>query len=314
MFFLVLAGGALQGYANGTADALFVALVFLLVGYVVVSLVFSRKDSELRAFLLSYAVCVLVGGLAQCYSLVVFGQVQSTTDAVNTFLPAISPCPPWTTIDELNPLANYRLAVVIWQQVYKLGWIFDWDFGPYTGVLFNALIMGLTASLTVATAKELFGNDLWRLRRVGSFFAFCGLFMLFGAVLLRDCFTTFLNAVVLWSLVRWLVRPTGSKLILAIAATGIGAWGMFYLREAASVMFGFFAFLAFVFYILRERTKPVVFIVILVVMSALIIGASYIEDFVAISVEYQNRYEQLYIRISEDQSSKDSLGACPRIS
>ncbi|GAG86213.1 unnamed protein product, partial [marine sediment metagenome] len=85
---LAMAGSGMQGYANGTIDALFAAFLFHAVGISVVSLVFPRGRAELRAFLLTYGVCVFVGGLAQCYSLVVFHDPQSTIDAVNTFFPS----------------------------------------------------------------------------------------------------------------------------------------------------------------------------------------------------------------------------------
>ena len=58
---LVLAGSGMQGYANGTIDALFVAFLLLLAGIAVVSLVFPGRRPELRAFLLTYGVC---GGAA----------------------------------------------------------------------------------------------------------------------------------------------------------------------------------------------------------------------------------------------------------
>lgn len=203
---LVMVGSGLQGYANGTIDAFFLAFFLLLAG-VVVSLVFSSRRPEMRAFLLTYGVCVFVGGLAQQYSLSAFGVLQSTPDAP-TFYNELAASPPFTTMADIHPNFNARLAVLMWQQVYAATWWFGFKFGPYTGVMFNALIVGLAGAITVRTAREMFGNDLWRLRRVGTLFACCGMFWLFGAVLIRDCFTLFLNSLVLWALVRWLCSPT----------------------------------------------------------------------------------------------------------
>jgi hypothetical protein len=76
--FLLLGGGSMQGYANGTVDAMFVGLLLLILGISVVSLVFPRRKPELQTFLLTYGICVFVGGVSQCYSLDVFDIPQST--------------------------------------------------------------------------------------------------------------------------------------------------------------------------------------------------------------------------------------------
>jgi len=128
----------------------------------------ARKGPEQRAFLLSYGICVVVGGLAQYYALAVFGDPQSTPDAVSTFLAAISPALPWTTFSDMSPTFNSRVAVLIWQQVYKLTWLLGRECWLRAAVLFNALVMGLPAGITVVTARELFGDGLWRLGGVGT--------------------------------------------------------------------------------------------------------------------------------------------------
>jgi hypothetical protein len=305
---LVLVGAAMQGYANGTADALLVAMAFLFTGYAVMRLVFPGKQPEQRAFLLSYGICVFVGGLVQCYSLAVWHDPQSDYDAVYAFFPEISSRPPFTTFADIDPLFNSRLAILIWQQVYKLTWLLGLRFGPYTAVMFNALVMGLTASITVATTRELFGNNLWHLRRVGTLFAFCGLFILFGAVLLRDCFTTFFNALVLWGIVCWLVRPTGRNLQIALAVTGISAYAMAYLRFYSVVMFGFFWFLAFLSWCWRRPLNPTRLFIIFSVLFASIIANFYLLSYMRLSREIQSERTESYVGISADASRDDSLG------
>jgi hypothetical protein len=110
--------------------------------------------------------------------------------------------------------------------------------------MFNALVMGLTACITVRTARELFGNDAWRLRRVGTLFALCGLFVLFSSILIRDCYTTFLNSLVIWGLVRWLNRPSSQTLSFAGILTAFAIAAMYYLRARSIVLFGLFWALA----------------------------------------------------------------------
>jgi hypothetical protein len=306
LMLLVLIGSAMQAYANRTTDAFLVASLFLVTGCATVGLLFPGARPEWRAFLWTYVVCIFVGGLAQCYSMVTFGNPQSTIDAP-TFLRHIAPEPPFTTMADMPPF-NSPLAVLIWQQVYKVAWWLGLDFGSYTAVMFNALVMGLTAGITVRTAREFFGDDDWRLQRVGTLFASCGLFILFGAVLLRDCFTTFFNALVLWALVRWLCRSTLRNLVIAVGVTGVSAYAMIYLRFESVLMFGLFWFLGFLFWFWRDRLNPTRLAAVLLVCCVGMIGGSYLRSYVQMSQKSQARTMTSYLRMAAKASQDDSLG------
>jgi len=302
---LLLAGVGMQGYANGTVDALFVALLLLVVGIMIVSLLFPGKDPEKRAFLLTYGVCMFVGGLAQCYSLAVFDNPQSTIDAF-TYLKLISPQPPFTTMANMG-LVNAPLAVLTWQQVYKLTWVLGFKFGPYTGVMFNAFVMGITGSITVRTARELFGNDMWRLKRVGLLFALCGLFALFGAVLLRDGYTTFFNSLVLWVIVRWLVQPSLRNLFFALVISGVSAYAMAFLRSEAVLLFGMYGLLVLSIWVFKRfdisRLLALLF-ALFVIFSAGTSIASYLQ----VSINTQTREMVSYAKLGSKTHDADSLG------
>ena len=304
----LLVGSGLQGYANATIDAVFVALILLFIGVAVVRLVFPDKTPEMRVFLLSYVVCVFVGGLSQCYSLTVFGNPQSTIDAVYTFFPSISSKPPFTTIANIHPNFNSPLAVLIWQQVYKLTWWLNFEFGPYIGVMFNALVIGLTGSITVRTAREVFGHDAWRLRRVGTLFVFCGLFILFGSVLIRDCFTTFFNALVLWGIVRWLARPSKRNLLIALVFTAISVYAMAFLRFKSIVLFGMFWALALGMKLWLGRLNIIRMVSVLLIFCLLIIGSSYLKSYLVSSRKYQVGAMTGYNEFTVSSSMNDSLG------
>ena len=307
---LAMAGSGMQGYANGTIDALFAAFLFNVVGISVVSLVFPRGGAEQRAFILTYGVCVFVGGLVQCYSLATFGNPQSTIDAVYSFFPSISPQPPFfTTMDDIPwRLAPTAMAILTWQQVYKLAWALGFAFGPYIGVMFNALVMGLTGSVTVRTARELFGDDAWRLRRVGTLFALCGLFILFGSILIRDCFTTFFNALVFWGLVRWLCRPTSRNMLLAVALTGISVGAMMFLRSRSIVLFGLFWALALLYWFRAKRLDPARLFALMLFMFALLFGSTYLMNYIQISQNLQSENIESYEEIMEQGHRDDSIG------
>ncbi len=304
---LTLAGSLMQGHANGTIHAFFVALLLLVVGVTAVSLTFLRGRAELRAFLLSFGVCVFVGGLAQQYSLYAFGMLQSTSDAA-TFYNEIAASPPFTTMADIHPNFNARLAVLIWQQVYAATWWLGFNFGPYTGVMFNAMLVGITGAIAVRTAREMFGNDFWRLRRVGTLFACCGIFWLFGGIFLRDAFTLFINTLILWGLVRWLCRPTLMRFFLALAITGVSCWAMWYLRQRAIVLFGLFGLLAFICWYWRERMNVIRVFAVTLVPVVILFGYVYFEQYVRTSLGYREQATETYVEAGERSSRADSLG------
>ncbi|MBN1505720.1 MAG: hypothetical protein JW955_02680 [Sedimentisphaerales bacterium] len=302
----LFAGGAMQAYANGTTDMFLVALLFLVSGLVALGVLFPGGRAEMRAFLLTYVICIFVAGLAQCYSVIVFSNPQSTVDAVKSFFPSISSQPPFVTWKDMPGLLDNGLPVLIWQQIYKLTWALGLDFGPYAGVMFNSLVMGLTASITVRTARELFGADDWRLRRVGTLFALCGLFILFGAVLIRDCFTTFLNALVLWGIVRFLVRRTPVSLLVALSLTSVSACAMALLRFEAVALFGLQWLLVFLFWYLGKGLDVTRFVATIIVLCTLPVVSRYIAGYVDLVQRVRAvrmvQYDEMSARASTDSS------------
>lgn len=313
--FLVLLGGTFQGWANGTADAVLLAFLLLLIGSGISRLVFQRSANETRAFLFTYSICVLAGGLGQWYSTVSFGAPQSTTDAIG-FFGVVFPRPPYFSLEELTLVGiegepagrGAPLAVAIWQWIYRLRFLLALDYGLYIGVMFNAFIMGLTGSITVRTARELFGDDSWRLQRVGTLFAFCGLFILFGAVLIRDCFTTILNALVLWGIVRWLMSPTSRNVLTAGALSAFCVGAMMFLRSRSIVLFGFYWFLAFCTWFLARRLNTARIAAAMALLALMVAGYSYLTDYIATSRALQIRGIEAYEVILATASQEDSLG------
>lgn len=303
---MLVTGSGMQSYANGTIDALIVAFLLLSVGLSALIFLFQNMRPERRAFVLTYSVCVLAGGIAQCYSLAVFNNPQSTDDALHTFFPLISAQPPFMTMENM-PSHNSPLAVVAWQQVYKLAWGLGLEFGPYTGVMFNAFVMGLVGSFTVRIAREFFGNDTHRLQFVGTLFAFNGLFILFRAVLIRDCFTIALNTLVLWGIVRWLIRQTWWNLLIAVFLMGISTYAMTYLRIQSVLLFGLYGFLAFLFWFFSKRLDAIRLIAILFAVGLAAIALPYLFTYFHITQETQTRGMEQYAEQSLNASVDDSL-------
>lgn len=308
------AGSALQGYANGTADSWWFGVLLMLSGIGAVRLVFPQGAYEARAFLLTFGVCVFTGGLAQCYSLARTGEPQSFVDAIG-FFDAIFDAPPYYTWEELNTLwidgghvsRGAPLSVAIWQWVYHVRYLLGLDYGIYVGVMFNALCIGLTAAITVRTARELFGDDPWRLRRVGILFAFCGLFALFGAIFIRDCFTTFFNALVLWGIVRWMCLPNARNLGFAGMLTAISVLAMAYLRSRSIVLFGLFWLLAVTCWYVSHRLDMKRALVAILAIPVVLAGSVYVVNYVLVSRNLQARHMEQYEEILAEGASENSI-------
>ncbi len=311
---LALTGGAMQGYANGTSHAVVASVIFLVLGYLVVRLIFPHGKAEHRSYLLTYGIGVFGGGLAQCYSLVKYDQVQSFVDAIG-FFDAIFDAPPYYSWEEITTLwvdgaevsRGAPLAVVLWQWVYHFRLLAGLEHGVYVGVMFNALVMGLTACITVRTARELFGNDAWRLRRVGTLFALCGLFVLFSSILIRDCFTTFLNSLVIWGLVRWLNRPNSRTLTFAGILTAVAIAAMYYLRARSIVLFGLFWALAGLCWFIGHRFDHRRMLVVALSIPLLLFGSAYVLNYIQVSRDLQAHHREQYETILGDASQEDSI-------
>jgi hypothetical protein len=304
---LVIAGGLLQGLSNGTIHSVFVSFLFLYIGIILIGTIFHDCKPEMRAFLLTYGVCVFVGGLAQCYSLTMFNNPQSTLDSF-TFFQKISSLPPFTTIKDVSDI-NAPLAVLIWQQVYKLTWWLGIKFGPYIGVIFNAFVMGLSGCLTVKTAREIFGNDNWRLQRIGALFTFCGLFILFGSILIRDCFTTFFNILVFWGIIRWLVKPSIGRLFFGFLLTVVSAYAMVYLRILVVLLFGIYWCSALLFWFMARRLNAFRLLTGAFAMCVLLVGVPYLLTFFEGVQQIQSKAMINYLDEGADrQVADDSLG------
>lgn len=312
---LVAAGGGLQGYANRGLDAFFLAVLLLLAGTALAGLIFGGRRPEVRAFGLAYAACLAAGGLAQCYSLVVFDQPMSTNDA-NNFFNALLTEPPyyslhdWATIWTGDRFLGFGapLALVIWQQVYHVFSGMGFAHGPYVGVMFNALAVGLAGGVTVATARELFGSDRVRLRRTGTLFAFCGIFWLFGAILIRDCFTLLLNAAVLWGLVRLVNRPSLRNLILSAVVTLCASACIWYLRKNSIYLFGLFYLLAFVCWYWRGKASIAHVFATLSLPAVLIVASAFLYQYFEATIDAILYTSEFYEGSAAQSSQDDSLG------
>ena len=309
IFFVVLClGAAFLSTANATVDVLTVISLIFSVGLALVFVLFRGKKTEISAFFYTFSVCVFFGGLAQTYSLLFFDNLQSTTDAATYFYPEIKLIPPFEAPSFADLLIAYQLAIFIWQQVYILFWHLGIDGAPYIGVLFNTLIMAITASMTVNIARILYGNDRVRLQKVAILFSLCGIFILFGAVLLRGCFTTFVNTAVLWAIIKCLCYPKVKNLIIALVIIVSASVCMISLRFDSLLLFGAFIGLAFIAWLFQgsfDRKRIIASVVILVgIASTIGIFSEYFNQIFHVT----DLRQEVYADMSRSESAEGSLG------
>lgn len=307
-------GSVLQGYASETYHALAVYYLLLVAGSVLIRIFLGTKGPEFRAFLFTFGMCVLAGGLAQVYAMKSFGVPQSFVDALG-FYNALMDRPPYYSWEDLRTLwvdgfevsRGAPLAIVWWQWAYHIRYLLGLDYGPYVGVMLNALTMGLVASITVRAARDLFGDSRWRLDRVAILSGFCGLYLLFGALLLRDCFTTLLNALVLWAIVRWIRRPNVRSAFFAAVLTAASVAGMTYLRSRTNVLFGAVWALGFGLWYFATKLNVARMLTIVAVVSAAAVGSVYVFGFVELSQKLHSKYSTQYGEHIGGESRDDSL-------
>jgi hypothetical protein len=221
-----LIGSALLCEVYQTPDPFLLATLLFCIGTPLAILLSGGNRWIVRAFTLSFSVYVLVCGLSQFYTLTMWGQPISAGDSYG-FFQHIKTAPPYHTVDSLYHLINAPYSIIIWQQVYRFCAAIGLAHDFYIGTLFNCFVMAAVSTLTVRIGKELFGRDSKRLRLIGTISAFCGIYWMFGTMLLRDGHITLVNTVVFLLLIRALKQPGLGRIVCAIS----GLIGAIYLME-----------------------------------------------------------------------------------
>lgn len=234
-----------------------VAPLLFLTFYVVLGLTLCRYlgKHEHRAFGLSFALGVLVAGLSQIYAQVMFGRFQTSYDAILFYV--ISTELSWDTLTDIKKNTVGSLAVFVWNRLYMLNRTLGFEDAPWVGILFNNFLVGLSAGLTIRTARYVFGSDARRLTLLGSLFATCGMFWLFGAVHIRDSFTLFTHTLLLYGFVRALALPQMSNgMWLSIILVSVTSANLF-LRDQGVFLIAVFCVLGLVSWTRDKKSSSI---------------------------------------------------------
>lgn len=305
---ILVFGICLQIYTNETSHVVLVVGFWYAVGSVLATAMSRGARLERLTFSGVFAICVLVSGLLQVYSLSYFLNIQSTKDAVDSFYPFIAAAPPFATMADAPFLQDSTLAVVIWQQSYKVGYYIGLVHGPYIGIVFNSFIVALMGALTVNCGRIVMGDNEQRLRRISRFVYSNGLFILFGAVLIRDAFTCFATTLVIWALLRWIAHPGGKSALVVVASTAVALVLMFFLRFEAVVIIVGAVILGLSSFVLAKTRHlgaiiAIAFVVLIAVSDGLNLG-QWLGEMTMMREERMLGYNEL----SEENSGGESLG------
>jgi len=278
-------GCLLLSIVNAQFGPVVLALAFLLAGVVILKLPGLGGLYVLRAFVLSFCICVLIAGLCQVYAYVIFGELQTTPDTRVLYPLAAEGLGPQTMGELMKAGITYPLAAKAWQALYSVCRVVRLGSGPWIGVIMNCFIVGMSASITVRAGRYVFGPDDRRLRRIGTMFALCGSFWLFGALFLRDCFALIINVIALWAFVRMLSLPSAKNLLILIGAVLLAALAMYYIRQKTIPLFILLAFLGAVSWSRRRRAGIMGLVLPMLAVLAVILLYPLISSFAGTTVK-----------------------------
>lgn len=303
-----MVGCAGFAFANGTVAPLLLAFFLGILGLGSAAACFRIGSWEVRAFALMYGACLMAGGGSQFYAELVTGALQNASDA-ETFFEFSNEGLTGDTLDDLRKTINAPGAVLIWQTLYSLVIRLRMPPGPWAGVILNAAVVGWTAVIIVATAREVFGSDDWRLRRVTMLCGSCGMFWLFGAIFVRDCFALFANSLMVWVLVRVLARGSLGSLVL-LGAVGSAYWlTMREIRGAATMLVLLFFGVAAGAWLIASRAgvlaRGAIGSLVAVALVLVILNAVKVVEIFDVSTLAADAY----IGLGADSAGRDSVGA-----
>ena len=191
-------GALLIMLANWTMTPLLYVVLFFTLGSILCR-IFGKYEQ--RSFGSIFALCVFAMGLSQSYAQALFGQIQTTPDAI--WLYGISSGD--LIHDDVSITRFYTdgsLTVHIWNILYTVNSWIGFENKPYIGILFNSLLVGLSTGLTTRTARYIYGSDTKKLELLEILLATCGMFWLFGAIHIRDSLVLFLIILMIYGFVR----------------------------------------------------------------------------------------------------------------
>ena len=240
---LFAAGGALLLIAYDTLLPILFPLLLAapVVGFLLLNR--ERNRAELALFARSFATGLLAAGVASYYAIEWLDPFQLGSDAWS-FFQLSSQAGPARTLQDLRTITEGAGAVVLWSWFYDFAALLGFPRDMYIGVSVNIIIVAIGAAICARSAKLLYGDDEYRIRRLALFFTIAGNMWLFAGLHIRDS-VIFLMVVILshfW--IAYLAELKHSKIAYAAAVTLLAMPALEVLRKEffyVPLMIGFSA-------------------------------------------------------------------------
>jgi hypothetical protein len=227
---LLLLGGLISLIAYLSLAPLLLAFIFYSMGIAVLLWPGMGGTHERRIFSRVFAVGFLMSGVAAVYANYWNDPSQLASDA-DSFFRLASGQAAGIALDDLRVMFEGALAILLWGEVYDLFASLGFPRERYVGILFNITMVAATGAVAIKIARQVYGEDPYRVRRLTILFSACGLFWMFASIHIRDAVVLLGVTALVYVWLRFLTKPGfGARLLLLIATSLVASFALGFLR------------------------------------------------------------------------------------
>jgi hypothetical protein len=227
---LFFVGSILNYLAYSSIEPVITGLIFIALGTLCLLPFRAMGLYEIGVFQLTFAVNWITAGIAAIYANWWNDPFQVESDA-STFYELSSSGHGGYDLEVLKSITEGSGAVYVWQKVYAFFDELGFENLHSIGISVNVMLVALTGVCAIKMAREVYGDDFYRLNRLLLLFCSCGMFWLFASVHLRDASILFSTTLLMLFWVRCLRRFTMMNLVFVVLSSGLAFVSMEYLRK-----------------------------------------------------------------------------------
>lgn len=227
LFFI---GSIINYYAYSNIEPVITGLIFVTLGTVCLLPFRAMGFYELGVFQFAFAVNWITAGIAAIYGNHFSDPFQIESDA-STFYDLASGGARGFDLEALRVTTEGSGAVYLWREIYDFFESLGFEKLQSVGITVNVMLVALTGVCAIKIAKEIYGEDLYRLNRLLLLYCSCGVFWLFASVHLRDAAILFPITVLILLWVRCLNKFSFFNFIMVLLSSMAALLFMEYLRK-----------------------------------------------------------------------------------
>lgn len=223
---LFLLGALLNLFSYGSIEPIAAAAAFYLVTLTLLSIPMLGGKPERHMFSRVFCVGFLMAGVAAVYAIHFQDPSQLRGDAAGFHYMATVGSK-GLTLEEIQPIFEGALVIVVWRSVYDFFHGLGFKKGPYIGMSINITAVALSGVCGIKMVRQIFGEDSYRFRRITQLVASCGLFWLFAAVHLRDSVVLLAMTLLALAWLQFLAKPDFGWRLLVVIFWNLLAYAFF---------------------------------------------------------------------------------------